>query len=149
MACTVLVSTPMRLGQPAPCAYPHLNEGTELEKAVNDFFQPLQEVTTEQVLVIKPHPHLKHWLNKDLTAMRKLKNRASSNRYDRRGRPDHESHEEFRKISKEFATATAIGNTKANHWKAWIELVNRNDLQRVNEHINASPSDHAANASLT
>jgi hypothetical protein len=112
----------------------------DLKSAVNELFKILQEVAATQTPMTKPHPHLKCWWNKELTALRKRKNCESLRHYDWRGTPNHESHEEYQKISKEFATA--IDNAKANHWKEWIEHIDGNDIWQVNKYMNTSPTGH-------
>jgi hypothetical protein len=74
----------------------HTHDSTDnLESAVNELFKILQEVAAAQIPTTKPHPHLKCWWNKELTALRKRKNCASSKHYDWRGTPNHKSHKEY------------------------------------------------------
>jgi hypothetical protein len=120
---------------------PTFNTERELEEAVNELFRILQNATGEHVPVIKPQPHLKRWWTKILSALRKQKNKASAKHFKWRGLPAHPSHEEYRKIMKEFAKA--IDKAKASHWREWIEHVSGDDLWKVNKYMSASPSDYS------
>ena len=128
-----------RLNRSETLNRPSFQSAEGLEEAVNELYRILQDVTEETIPMIKPLPHLKHWWNDDLTLKRKEKNRASAARFEWRGTPDHPAHEEFRKISREYARD--IDTAKANHWKEWIEEVQGNDLWMVNKYMNSSPSD--------
>ena len=111
----------------------------ELETAVDELFQTIQDITCERVPVIKPSPHLKRWWTKELTTKRKEKNRAHSEHFKWRGIPSHPAHKEFRQINNSFAKA--IEDAKATHWQEWIENISGNDVWKVNKYMNASPTD--------
>ena len=51
---------------------------------------------------------------KELTTLHRNRNKASTDHFKWRGLPDHPSHENYKKLSKEFVKA--IAKAKANHW---------------------------------
>ena len=121
--------------------YPQYDNTDELEQAVNELFQILQEATEKHVPTIKPQPYLKRWWNRTLTELKLLKNKASADHFKWRGIPEHPTHGEFRKIQREYAAT--IDEAKATHWKEWIEHITENDIWKVNKYMNASPTDYS------
>ena len=111
----------------------------EIEDAVDELFQILQDATKEHVPAVKPLPHLKRWWTKELTTKRKERNRASKEHFKWRGLPDHPSHEEYRRVTRTFAKE--IDDAKSTHWREWIEQVKGDDVWKVNKYMNASPTD--------
>ncbi len=89
-----------------------------IKTATDLLFKAINKTTREVVLVIKITPPMKCWWTKELTLLRKDRNRANAEHYRWRSLPDHPSHLHYKEIGGEFTRA--IEKAKADHWQEWI-----------------------------
>src|ERR1700723_4440396 len=87
---------------PLPAA---LTTELEFQDAVNNLTSTLQDVIRTTVPMTKPCPHSKRWWNKDLSDIKKAKNKLSSVSYKFRAVPDHPSHEQHRVVRNQYGDA--------------------------------------------
>ena len=97
-----------------------------IETATDLLFDAINKTTREVVPLIKITPHTKRWWTKELTLLRKTRNRASAEHYKWRGLPGHPSHQNYRTASTVFARA--IEKAKADHWQEWINHAAGEDI---------------------
>ena len=111
-----------------------------VEEATDLLFEAINETTREVVPRMKTSPHTKRWWTKELTSLRRTRNRASSEHFKWRGLLDHPSHENYKKLSKEFARE--IKKAKADHWQEWINQASGEDIWAIHKFMKANPTDY-------
>src|SRR6202012_3866856 len=90
----------------------------------------------EQVPLSKPSPYSKRWWTKELSNMRKAKNRLNALSYRLREDSGHPIHEEAKQCRKQYSDR--ILETKEEHWKQWLENATEHDIWIANRYISSS-----------
>ena len=90
-----------------------LHSEGEYELAASGLMQMLQETIQAVVPQSWPSPFSKRWWSKELDVLKKRKNKLSSTSYKYRAMLAHPSHEEHRKIQREYSSA--ITKAKQEH----------------------------------
>ena len=83
----------------------------------------------------KPVPHSKRWWNKDLEALRKVKNRLNNTSYRFRHDRLHPSHAQLRDARNKFTDA--IRNAKQSHWENFLEETDDSTLWTAAKYIDS------------
>ena len=78
------------------CPAKKIHSVVELEGSVNSLVEMIQEVLKQKVSVTKPSPYMKRWWSKELTRLKKEKNKLSKISYKFRGMTDHPPYAEHR-----------------------------------------------------
>jgi hypothetical protein len=128
-----------RLAEKCPAKEIHSKE--ELEDTVNTFIETIQEVLNHNVPVTKPCPYTKRWWNKELTELKKKKNKLSKLSYRLRGIHDHPVHAECKAAERKLSVR--IDEVKKKHWEDWLEDATPNDIYLANKYINSKPTDYS------
>ena len=110
-----------------------LTHDDAFQKAVDDLTATLQEVIRTKVPMSKPCPHSKRWWNKELSTLKKLKNKLSSTSYKYRAIPDHPSHEQHRIIHNQYGEQ--ILKAQQQHWADFLEEAEEHELWIANKYI--------------
>ena len=95
--------------------------------------EAIQSTMHEVVLRWHPSPHSKRWWSRELTELKKRKNKLSNTSYYFWALPDHLVHEEHRAIRSKYSTA--ISNTKWEHWTAFLEGLSYSEVWMANHYI--------------
>lgn len=117
-----------------------ITDTATLEEGTNQLFKSITNTIQEVVPQAKISPHTKRWWNKELTATRRTRNRASTVRYRWCSLPDHPSHNKYRKISREYARA--IESAKPDHWSEWIKHIGGNNIWSIHHYMRSNPTDY-------
>jgi len=112
---------------------PVINNVEQLNEAIDNLTQALQETTLEVVKRSKPRPDAKRWWNGDLIKMRKGLNRLRSDSYRYRAIADHPSHSDLKTQSSVYGEA--IIQAKRSHWANYLEEMTVNDIWTANKYI--------------
>src|ERR1700690_2653779 len=112
---------------PLPTA---LTTEIDFQDVVNNLTSTLQDVIRTTVPMTKPCPHSKRWWNKDLSDLKKAKNKLSSTSYKFRAVPDHPSHEQHRAVRNQYGDA--ILKAKEQHWADFLEEAEERELWIAN-----------------
>ncbi|CAG8677706.1 1347_t:CDS:2, partial [Acaulospora colombiana] len=86
-----------------------------------------------------PCAYAKRWWTRELTELKKAKNRASAEAHKWRYIPEHPSHEAYHSLSTKYVTQ--IRKTKEEHWISWLEGLNDHDIWNVNKYLAKPASD--------
>ena len=118
----------------------HINHREEIDVATKLFISIIKEVIQE-IPLSKPSPYAKRWWTKELTELKKEKNRISNLSYKQHGildAPIHAMHKDTtRKLS------CRIDEVKKEHWTNWLEEALPRDIYTANNYITSAPSDYA------
>ena len=79
----------------------------DFSEAVKNLTGIIQDMFWTTVPQMRPCPNSKWWWSKELGVLKKWKNKLSSTSYKYRAMTDHPSHEEHRKIWREYSDAIA------------------------------------------
>ena len=118
---------------------PVITNADQLNEAIGDLTQALQDTIHEVVKRSSPRPDAKRWWNGELTKMRKelYVIRADSYRYRAIG--NHASHGELKKKSNEYGEA--IVKAKRSHWTNYLEEMTANEIWTANKYIKEPVGD--------
>jgi len=86
-----------------------------------------------------PYPFTKRWWSHELSTLRKRKNQLARASHRWRGLPDHDSHNEHREASRDYAKL--IETTKKEHWEGWLLNAADRDIWTANKYATDPPSD--------
>jgi Reverse transcriptase (RNA-dependent DNA polymerase) len=111
----------------------------QLNTAIGDLTQALQETVQEVVKRSKPRLDAKRWWNGELIKMRKELNRLRSDSYNFRAIANHRSHRELRKKSRKYGEA--IIQAKRSHWANYLEEMTANEIWTANKYIREPVGD--------
>ena len=117
-----------------------ISNAETLEWGTNQIFEAIAVTTQAVVPQAKISPHTKRWWNSKLTAIRKVRNRASAEKYRWRGLPEHPIHEEYKMLNRRFARV--IEKAKADHWSKWIKHIGGSDIWSIHHYMKAEPTDY-------
>ena len=112
---------------------PVITNREQLNTAIEDLTQALQETTQEVVKRSKPRPDAKRWWNGELMNMRKELNRLRSDSYNFRAVTNHPVHRELKKKSNKYGEA--IIQAKRGHWANYLEEMTTNEIWMANKYI--------------
>ena len=101
--------------------------------------EALKSTIEAKVPLNSPCPFTKRWWTRDLSKLRKEKNRLSRNAHKWRGLPDHPSHRLHHDVSKRYANL--IESTKKEHWEEWLTNASERDIWTANKYTTDPPSD--------
>jgi hypothetical protein len=102
----------------------------QFQAAVHHITEMLRDIIHTTVTLAKPSPHSKHWWNKDLSNLKKKKNKLSSLLYKYRAIRDHPIHKEHRQIRNKYLEAILL--TKQEHWNNFLEDISNSDIWIAN-----------------
>jgi ribonuclease HI len=112
---------------------PVITNVEQLNTAVGDLTQALQDTIHEVVKRSKPRPDVKRWWNGELIKMRKKLYRLRADSYRLRAIPDHPSHSELKIESNRYRDA--IIQAKRSHWSNYLEEMSANEIWTANKYI--------------
>ena len=118
---------------------PTINNIEQLNTAIEDLTQALQNTTKEVVKRSKSRPDAKRWWNGDLIKRRKELNRLRTSSYRYRAIANHPSHRELKKKSNEYGEA--IIQAKRSHWANYLEDMTANEIWTANKYIREPVGD--------
>jgi hypothetical protein len=118
---------------------PNITNAEQLNEAIGNLTQALQETTEEVVKRSKPRPDAKRWWNGELIKMRKDLNRLRSDSYRFRAITDHPSHSNLKSKSSEYGEA--IIHAKRSHWANYLEEMTANEIWTANKYIKEPVGD--------
>jgi hypothetical protein len=105
----------------------------EFNNTVDELTAAIQDTIKIAVPMSKPVPHSRRWWSKELSDLKKAKNKINNQSYIYRAIADHPSHEEHRVISEKYSKA--IGDAKAQHWAEYLEEIDDNLLWTANKYL--------------
>jgi len=111
------------------------NLNTLLDQITNTVTKAVED----SVPIVKPSPYMKRWWNKELTAARKEKQRASREAYHWRGSPTHEAHQLHRKATDTYVKL--MEKAKEEKWDEFLRSGNASDIWAANRYLNGPPTD--------
>ena len=111
----------------------------DFQIAVTNLTSTLQDVIRTTVPITKPCPYSKRWWNKELSDLKKIKNKLSSVSYKYRGLSDHPSHEQHKAVRNQYGDA--IAKAKLQHWKDFLEEAEERELWIANKYISNPAGD--------
>ena len=91
----------------------------EFDDAVNTLTTAIQNTIEATVLLSKPVSHSCRWWNKELSDLKRKKNRLNNLSYIYHALADHPSHEEHQQVSEEYGNE--IKKAKTQHWIDYLE----------------------------
>ena len=94
----------------------------------------------ESVLISRPFPYTKCWWTKELTKLKKAKNRLSNLSYKFRGIPEAPVHAQHKEATKELCRRIDV--VKKAHWTNWLKEATAKDIYITNKYITSPPSDY-------
>jgi ribonuclease HI len=112
---------------------------TELTAAVDALTSAITQTIEKLVPLSPPCEYAKRWWTRELTEIRRTKNRISRETFKWRGTLEHPSHTEYNKICDHYAKR--ILETKEDHWLTWLEDLNDQDIWNANKYVANPPSD--------
>lgn len=124
------------------CTAAQITTKEDLETTVNKLVDILNEVIDEEVPVTKPSPYAKRWWTKELTDLKKEKNRLSRISYRYRATPNHPVHKQHREAANNLSNR--IDETKREHWTDWLEEATSKDIYIANKYLKSKLTDYAS-----
>jgi hypothetical protein len=118
---------------------PIITDVAQLNTAVEDLTQALQETIQEVVKRSKPRPDSKRWWNGDLIKMRKALYRLRADSYRFRAFADHPSHSELKIESNKYGEP--IIQARRSHWTNYLEEMSANEIWTANKYIREPVGD--------
>jgi endonuclease/exonuclease/phosphatase family metal-dependent hydrolase len=118
---------------------PTINNVEQLNTAIGNLTQALQDTTKKIVKRSKPRPDAKRWWNGDLIKKRKELNRLRSDSYNHRATANHPSHRELKKKSNKYGEA--IIQAKRGHWANYLEEMTASEMWTANKYIREPVGD--------
>jgi ribonuclease HI/endonuclease/exonuclease/phosphatase family metal-dependent hydrolase len=112
---------------------PIITNAEQLNSAIENLTQALQETTLEVVKKSNPRPDAKRWWNGDLIKKRKELNRLRVTSYNFRAVVDHPSHSELKTKSNKYGEA--IIQAKRSHWTNYLEEMTASEIWTANKYI--------------
>ncbi len=99
----------------------------------------LQETIAEHVPMAKDMPYAKRWWSKELTAMRRQKEKLGRRSHRNRDDKQHPVHAEYRRYRNHYTDA--IRMAKNDFWKAWIDSVDSRTIWDANRFLKRGSTD--------
>lgn len=114
----------------------------KFEGIVNLFVNTINEVLDKEVPTTQPSPFMKRWWTKELTDLKKEKNRLSNLLYKYWDTPDTPVHVAHKAAINKFCER--LNETKRDHWTDWLEQATAKDIYVANKYISSEPSDYSS-----
>jgi hypothetical protein len=111
----------------------------EYNEAINALTTVIQDTIKDAVPLSKPVPHSRQWWNKDLSTLKREKNRINNQSYIHRAITNHPSHQEHCRISAKYGEA--IKKAKAQHWADYLEDLSDGMLWSANKYLTNPATD--------
>ena len=125
----------------APITPHRLHSAADTASAASSLTQAIQDTICAIIPPSKPSPFAKRWWTKDLSKMRKEKNRLSSLAFKFRHIPNHPSKKQYRQFANKYANE--IRKVKTEHWEEWLENITDKEVFAANKIVTDLPSDYA------
>lgn len=122
------------------CPAKEITDPAQFEDYVCLFIDTVNDHLNEKVPFTKPSPYTKRWWTRELTDLRKLKNKLSNVAYKHRGLPNHPIHAEHKKAANHFTDQ--VKETKTQHWIEFLEDATSEELYIAHKYAVAEPSDY-------
>ena len=103
----------------------------ELNNMVDTLVGAIREVLKHNVPVSKPCLYMKRWWTKELTDLKRVKNKLSRVTFYFRGTPDNPTHAEHKEAARKFSQC--VEDSKKKHWSKWLENAHTNDIYTANK----------------
>jgi hypothetical protein len=116
-----------------------LKTEAEFQDAVTNLMSTLQDIIRTTILVSKLCPHSKRWWSKELSDLKKAKNKLSSHSYKYCAVLDHHSHEQHKGVWKQYGDT--IVKAKQLHWTEFLEEAEDRELWIANKYISNPSGD--------
>jgi hypothetical protein len=100
-----------------------LTMAEEFDEAVAALTDAIQATIDAEVPLSRPVPHSRWWWSRELTTLKKAKNRLNNASCIHRAIADHPSHQEHRIVSEEYGAA--IKKAKVQHWEEYLGIPRR------------------------
>ncbi|CDO74895.1 hypothetical protein BN946_scf184988.g2 [Trametes cinnabarina] len=121
-------------------AFPaHIDSRANFDTTLDHLMADLQATISEHVPEAASTPYTKQWWSKDLSRMRREKERLGRLDYRNRADPTHPSHAEYRRYRNMYADH--IQAAKNDYWKAWIDSVDGKTIWDANRFLKRGASD--------
>jgi hypothetical protein len=118
---------------------PIITDRTQLNEAIGNLTQALQDTIQEVVKKSKRRPDAKRWWNGELIKLRKELYRLRSDSYRNRAIANHPLHSELKLKSNEYGEA--IIKAKRSHWASYLEDMTANEMWTANKYIKEPVGD--------
>ena len=99
----------------------------------------IKEAIKAHVLLTKMSPYAKRWWTKELSNLKKHKERLARRSYRRRAEDKDPIHEEFRLAQNRYSAA--IQRTKDEHWMEWLETLDKEGMWTANRMVSGTARD--------
>ena len=129
--------THLEMRSPATC----INHREDIDGTAESVISIIKETIEEEIPLSKPSPYAKHWWTKELTELKKEKNRISNLSYKQHGLPDAPIHAMHKEATRKLCCR--IDEVKKEHWSNWLEEALPRDIYIANNYITNAPSDYA------
>ena len=113
----------------------------DIDITANALVEVISEVIQDMVPAVKPSPYTKCWWTKDLSYLKKEKNRLSNLSYRLHGLPDDPIHAQHREATNKFSNR--VKEVKKDHWEHWLKGANSKDIYTTNKYITSAPTDYS------
>ncbi|CDO75057.1 hypothetical protein BN946_scf184757.g12 [Trametes cinnabarina] len=111
----------------------------DFDRTLDALMQDLQDTIVQHVPLTPATPYTKRWWSKELTAMRKEKERLARESHRHRADKAHPVHAEYRRLRNRYTDA--IRAAKKDHWQAWIDSVDGKTIWDANRFLRRGPTD--------
>ena len=109
--------------------------------AADSLVNAINEALKETGPISKPPPYARHWWTRELTELKKVKNRLSNISYKLRGILEAPAHVQHKEAMDKFCHR--VDEIKKAHWDDWLEGATSKDIYITNKFVTSSPSDYA------
>ena len=106
---------------------------------INKLDAAINVAIKEHVPVMRSSPYMKRWWTKELTDMKKSKERLARKSYRKIAVDEDPIHEEFRQVRNDYSLA--IRRTKQGHWTEWLETLDDEGLWAANRLVSGPATD--------
>ena len=119
-----------------------LKTSGQIDQAVTQLTGAIQNTIAQVVKLSTPIPFECRWWTKELTDLRKRKNRLSRDHMQWRGLPSHPCHEEYHDAAESFKQT--LHKQQEEHFTEWLAgVTNTNGLWDANKYITEVPNDYS------
>lgn len=119
----------------------HITTEEQFNDAVTVLSTCLRDTVVAQVPTSEPSRYTKRWWSRELSILRKRRNKASCQSFRFRDIPEHPSHRELQELSDEYTSC--IEKMKKDHWELWLETISASAVFKANRYATDSPSDYS------
>ena len=90
---------------------------------------------------------MKRWWTKNLSKLKKHKEKLARKSYRKRAEDEDPIHEDFRAVQNNYSKA--IWKTKEGHWIDWLETLDKKDIWVANRMVSGAVADRGRSRILT